>query len=240
MLLSKGGQPGPELLVFGGPSDAVLGFQDVVFGVVHDRTTLTAIDFRAGLALLPFLPMCPADLRLILRGLVGGRIVQFDRSDRKRFDRFVEEHEDDFRGLEPAIDELREREGAYRASMPDVTCHHVRLLVDPALRRSIKQGTITSWRNLGRIDDAHARRLGQGRLVFLLLYVISFVPILGKGIVKLWGNGPAREHFRRCLFSFSYLLRAMQGARIETLVDWQRQGRVGDDRVVNLVRRPAR
>ncbi|NQT17840.1 MAG: hypothetical protein HQ582_34120, partial [Planctomycetes bacterium] len=157
-------------------------------GSSHGRG-LTAIDFRAGLALLPFLPMCPADLRLIPRGLVGGRIVQFDRSDGKRFDRFVEEHEDDFRGLEPAIDELRERERAYRASMPDVTCHHVRLLVDPVLWRSIKKGAITSWRNLGRIDDAHARRLGQRRLVFLLLYVISFVPILGRRIVKLWGNG---------------------------------------------------
>ena len=45
------------------------------------RAGLTAIDFRAGLALLPFLPMSPVDFALIVRGLTRGRLVQFDRSD---------------------------------------------------------------------------------------------------------------------------------------------------------------
>ena len=40
------------------------------------RAGLTAIDFRAGLTLLPFLPMSPADFWLIVRGLCRGRIVQ--------------------------------------------------------------------------------------------------------------------------------------------------------------------
>jgi hypothetical protein len=40
---------------------------------------LTAIDFRAGLALLPFLPMSPVDFGLILKGLRRGDLVQFDR-----------------------------------------------------------------------------------------------------------------------------------------------------------------
>lgn len=204
------------------------------------RAGLTAIDFRAGLTLLPFLPMSPADFRLIPRGLLRGRIVQFDRSDRRRFDRFTEEHEDLFRGLEPAIEELREKEQAYRASMPDVTCHRFRLLVDSRLRRSIKTGAITSWRNLGRIDEQHGRRLHQARTLFLVLYVISFVPLLGKCVVRLWGNGRTREHLVKCVCSFAYLFRAMKGARIETLVMWHRQGRVSDDRVVKLVDRPAR
>jgi hypothetical protein len=44
----------------------------------------------------------------------------------------------------------------------------------------------------------------------------------------------------KCVSSAAYLVRAMKGRRIETLVAWQRQGRVGDDRVVKLVDRPVR
>jgi len=204
------------------------------------RAGLTAIDFRAGLALLPFLPMSPADFGLIVRGLCRGRIVQFDRSDPKRFRRFTEEHAEDLDGLEPAVEELRERERAYRASMPDVTAHHVRLLVDRDLRRSIKKGAITSWSHLGRIDPRHAEKLESGRLLFLLLYLLSYIPLLGKCIIKLWGNDRARAHLAKCLSSFGYLVRAMEGARIETLVVWQRRGRVSDDRAAKLVHRPVR
>jgi hypothetical protein len=42
---------------------------------------LVAVDFRAGLALLPFLPMSPGDVVLIFKGLGRGSIVQFDRGD---------------------------------------------------------------------------------------------------------------------------------------------------------------
>lgn len=204
------------------------------------RAGLTAIDFRAGLALLPFLPMSPADFWLIVRGLCRGRIVQFDRSDPKRFRRFTEEHAEELAGLEPAVEELGKRERAYRASMPDVTAHHVGLLVDPGLRGSIKRGAITSWKHLGRIDSRHAEKLEKGKLLFPLLYLLSFIPLLGKCVIKLWGNDRAREHLARCLSSCRYLLKAMEGARIETLVAWHRRGRVSDDRAVKLVHRPVR
>ena len=64
---------------------------------------LTAIDFRAGLALLPMLPMSPADFWLILRGLSRGRIAQFDRPDMERFRRFIAERREQFADLQPAI-----------------------------------------------------------------------------------------------------------------------------------------
>jgi len=48
------------------------------------RAGLTAVDFRAGLTLLPFLPMSPVDFKLIWTGLLRGRLVQFDRSDPAR------------------------------------------------------------------------------------------------------------------------------------------------------------
>ena len=201
---------------------------------------LTAVDFRAGLTLLPFLPMSPVDVRLILTGLLRGKLVQFDRSDPVQFRNFIEAHRDDFEDLQPAIEELREQEAIHRASLPDLTHHHVRLIADGRLRRSVGDGTITAWKSLGRLDDEHASSLRSRRGLFALLFVVSLVPLLGRSVVKLWGNARAREHARRCLTSFGYLWRAMRGSRIETLIVWQRQERVCDERAIRLVRRPVR
>jgi hypothetical protein len=210
-------------------------------GAEHDpRAGLTAVDFRAGLTLLPFLPMSPVDVRLILTGLLRGKLVQFDRSDPVRFQRFVEERREHFEDLRPAIEELREQEEIHRSSLPDLTHHHVRLIVDRRLRRSVGDGVITAWKSLGRLDEEHAPRLQERRGLLALLFVVSMVPLLGRFVVKLWGNARAREHARRCLSSFGYLWRAMRGSRIETLIVWQREGRVSDERALRLVHRPFR
>jgi hypothetical protein len=204
------------------------------------NTGLTAVDFRAGLTLLPFLPMSPVDFRLILSGLARGKLVQFDRSDPVRFRRFVEERREEFEDLQPAIDELQEQEAIHRASLPDVTHHHVRLVADADLRRSVGDGTIVAWKNLGKLDDEHASRLQKRRGLLALLWMVSLVPLLGGAVVKLWGNSRARDHAKRCLTSVDYLWRAMRGSRIETLVVWQREERVCGERALRLVRRPVR
>ncbi|MFW9769726.1 MAG: hypothetical protein ACFFEM_12970, partial [Candidatus Thorarchaeota archaeon] len=201
---------------------------------------LTAVDFRAGLTLLPFLPMSPVDFRLIWTGLIRGKLVQFDRSDPVRFGKFVEERRDEFEDLRPAIEELQEQEAVHRASLPDVTHHHVHLITDGELRRSVGDGAITAWKNLGKLDDEHASSLKTRRGLLALLFLVSLVPLIGGPLVKLWGNARARDHARRCLTSFGYLWRAMRGARIETLVVWQREGRVCDERALRLVHRPLR
>jgi hypothetical protein len=204
------------------------------------RAGLTAVDFRAGLTLLPFLPMSPVDVRLILTGLLRGKLVQFDRSDPVQFRKFLEEHRDDFEDLQPAIDELLEQEAIHRASLPDLTHHHVRLIADRRLRRSVGDGAITAWKSLGRLDDAHASSLQSRRGLLALLFMVSLVPLLGRSVVRLWGNARAREHARRCLTSFGYLWRAIRGSQIETLVVWQREERVCDERAMRLVHRPVR
>lgn len=201
---------------------------------------LTAIDFRAGLALLPFLPMSPADFGLILRGLRHGRVVQFDRPDARRFARFFEEHRDEFADLRPALDELERQESTYRRSVPDVTHHHVRLLTDSALRKSVREGIVTSWRHLGRIDGEHAGRLVGRPGLFTLLCIVSILPLLGRLIVKLWGLPPYRRHVGRALTSWDYLCRAMRASRIETLIRWHRGERISDERALRLVHRPVR
>ena len=201
---------------------------------------LTAIDFRAGLALLPFLPMSPADLWLIPRGLYQGRLVQFDRPDIEKFRRFIAQNPDDFADLQPAIEELERQEPIHRHSLPDITHHHFRLLTDSELRKSVKDGTITGWRHLARIDDDHAARLGRRRGMFAFLFTVSLIPLLGRFVVKLWGHTQHRMHLKRALTSWAYLCRAMRGTRIEKIIVWHRQGRTSDERALKLVHRPVR
>jgi hypothetical protein len=51
---------------------------------------LTAVDFRAGLALLPFLPMSPGDFRLIVTGIARASLVQFDRGNLQQLKQFYD------------------------------------------------------------------------------------------------------------------------------------------------------
>ena len=201
---------------------------------------LTAVDFRAGLALLPFLPMSPADVVLILRGLAHGRLVQFDRSDPERFRRFVAEHQAEFADLQPVIEELQRQERAHWDSLPDVTRHGLRLLTDRALRDSIRRGTITGWRNLGWLDPDRAVELERRRGRFRLLYALSLVPVLGGLVLKVWGSAVRREHLRRSLGSLGYLGRALRASRIENLGVWHREERASAARALRLVDRPLR
>ena len=200
---------------------------------------LTAVDFRAGLTLLFFLPMSPADVWLILRGLARGLLVQFDRCDIRRLRRYTEAR-GGFEDLEPAMAELERQDAAYRAAQPEVTRNLFRLLADRRKRRAVRSATITAWRNLGRLDERHEARLRQGRSRFGPLYALSLVPLLGARLVGLWGSDRRRLHLRKVLTSIDYLGRALRGARIEALVAWTRQGRVEADRALRLVDRPIR
>jgi len=127
---------------------------------------LTAIDFRAGLALLPVLPMSPADVRLIFTGLRRGALVQFDRGDLDRLEQFIGEHGDRFDDLRPALEELRQTDPAYRRSLIDVTHHGLRPLWDGTLRQSIIDGFVHHWQARHLVDEPHAERLRASRLAF--------------------------------------------------------------------------
>jgi len=116
---------------------------------------LTAVDFRAGLALLAYLPMSPGDLKLIAGGLVKrGALVQFDRGNVATLEAFIAERPDAFADMADALAELKTREDAYRNSLIDITHNHVRLLGSPKLWRGITAAGRTSWRVRNITDDA--------------------------------------------------------------------------------------
>ncbi len=135
---------------------------------------LTAVDFRAGLALLPYLPMSPGDVKLIVDGLRRGSLVQFDRGDVDTLAAYVDRHRDTFADMTDALDELRARERAYRASQIDITHHHVHLL-RPSLWRSISDAAVRGWRVRNITDDATTAALGRSRVKTFLFALLGFV-----------------------------------------------------------------
>lgn len=201
---------------------------------------LTAIDFRAGLALLPFLPMSPADFGLIWKGLRRGDLVQFDRGDVARLETFCRENRDSFEDLQPALAELKQRDAAYRESLPDLTHHHIRLLADRDLRSSVRRGLVNGWRVRGQVDEAHAATLNASSWRFLFCLLAGFVPFLGRLFRRAWGNSRYRRHLGRVLGSYDYMRRRLRAGRAAKLIAWQRAGRGNDDRLARLLDRPAR
>ncbi len=139
---------------------------------------LTAVDFRPGLALLPFLPMSPGDVPLIFQGLAHGSLVQFDRGDLRALAAYIEAHRHEFADLRDAYRELTELEDRRREAVLDVTHHHVRLLAGARIWRSALDQLVASWEIRGMADGACAAglRARRGRAVLFLL--LGFAPAL--------------------------------------------------------------
>ncbi len=190
---------------------------------------LMAIDFRAGLTLLPFLPMSPGDFMLILKGIARGSLVQFDRGDIRKLEKFVKAHQSDFADMAEMLDELKRCEEIYRNSIPDITHNHIRLLTSAKLRHTILDSAVTSWRVRNIIDsvslpDRPAGSFGR-RIMISLLCLISLVPLFGHAIIKFFFHADWRKHYLS-LFNPAYLDRAIRGIMIEKAVRWHRAARV--------------
>jgi len=192
---------------------------------------LTAVDFRAGLTLLPFLPMSPGDVGLILRGLARGSLVQFDRGDLKKLQAFVDENGDDFADMRPLLAELERAERVYRDSLIDVTHNHVRLLFSRSLWRQILDGAITGWRVRVLLDEDHERSF-RGKPIRTVLYgLLGLIPFVGRPMRRAWGHGDYRAHYVSLLTGAGYFKRAVAGKMAERAIDWHRAGRIVESKI---------
>ncbi|MFP4354573.1 MAG: hypothetical protein ACLFUJ_05555 [Phycisphaerae bacterium] len=157
----------------------------------NPRAGLTAVDFRAGLALLPFLPMSPGDVPLIVKGLLRGSLVQFDRPNLAKLDRFVAAHPETFEGMAGALEQLKENERIYRDSMPDITHNHIRLLSSGRLWKTMIDSAAEGYRVRGLADEKTAGLLKNSRLAtlgFTLICVVSLWALLGGAAVLAVGG----------------------------------------------------
>ena len=195
---------------------------------------LVAVDFRAGLALLPFLPMSPGDFKLIAKGFMRGSLVQFDRGDIAKLEAFVRAHSDEFADMGEMLAELKAAESVYRASIPDVTHNHIRLLYSRKLWSTMLGSAVSGWRVRKLVDEQHERKLLGNKLSTLLFVVIGLIPFLGKIIRRVWGRPDWRKHYAAMLTSGTYLRQAIRGRIAEKVIVWHRAGRVDEERAPKI------
>lgn len=199
------------------------------------ETGLVAVDFRAGLALLPFLPMSPGDFKLIGKGIARGSLVQFDRGSLEKLKTFIDTHPDDFADMAGAFQELTEAERIYRHSLPDITHNHVRLLYSRSLWATITERAVTGWEVRNLTDEKTTQKLRGNRLAIVLFALLGLIPLLGGFLRKIWGRSDYRQHYSQILTSRDYFRRALRGRMAETLILWHRAGRITSEKAPLLL-----
>jgi len=187
---------------------------------------LVAVDFRAGLALLPFLPMSPGDFKLILKGLIRGSLVQFDRGNLNKLEAFVRAHGEEFAGMKEMLKDLTTAEQIYRNSIPDISHNHLRLLYSGKLWATMLDSAVTGWQVRNLVDERHEWKFRRSTILTLLFFLIGLIPFLGKLIRRIWGQEDWRKHYAAMLKSWDYFKHAVRGRIAEKVIVWHRAGRL--------------
>ncbi len=201
---------------------------------------LCAIDFRAGLALLPWLPMSPGDFKLIFDGLFKRHsLVQFDRCNLSKLKSYLAQHPDVFDDMQPMIDELNIQDRAYRRSLLDITHHGLRPTFDRELQKDIIAGLVEGYLADDLIDEAFAEKLRKGGLRFAFFHLFGVLPILGKMIRQRWGSQAFRQHMLGIFTQPTYLKTALKARAAHDLIDWHRSGRTDEARTRKLAAKPS-
>ena len=200
----------------------------------NPSTGLVAVDFRAGLVLLPFLPMSPADFKLILQGILRGSLVQFDRGNLTKLESFVKEHHEQFADMSTMLDELKQSERIYRDSVPDITHNHIRLLCDPKLWLTVCDSAVTSWKVRNLIDEKCENKFRKDVFLAFTFFLVGLIPFLGKFIRRLWCRAEWRKHYWSMVTNRDYLQRAVYARMAEKIIDWHRAGRVDENKSLLL------
>jgi hypothetical protein len=195
---------------------------------------LMAVDFRAGLALLPFLPMSPGDFKLIVNGLGRGSLVQFDRGNIKILEAFMDANSSDFEDMRDLLDELKISEEIYRDSIPDITHNHFRYFYCQKFRTTLQQSAVTGWKVRNLIDTSVEETLRKSKLLYFIFFMLGFIPFLGGFVRKLWARDAWRKHYSGILKSIDYFKKALRGKAIESAISWHRAGRIDEDSAVRV------
>jgi len=203
-------------------------------------TGLVAMDFRAGLALLPIGPMSPGDFMLIWRGICRGSLVQFDRGDLKKLETFVLANKNEFVDMPGMLEELKAAEEIYRNSLPDITHNHLKLLYSRKLWSTILSSAIAGWKIKNTIDASAQERFLKHKSTALPFGFLGLIPILGSVLRKAWGHAQWREHYKRCFSSKEYFLKALKGKWLERVMSWLREGRIAEEEAPVLAHSPGR
>lgn len=195
---------------------------------------LVAVDFRAGLALLPFLPMSPGDFKLIFKGLFRGSLVQFDRGSIKKLRKYIDLYPEYFSDMKWQFNELVKQEKIYRNSLLDITHNHLKILFSHTLWKNILLSSVQGWQIKHLITQEAAEKLKKFKLLSFLLYIIGFIPFLGKYFIKLFCNKFWRNHYFKMIYNWKYLFRALKATSAEKCIKWFRDGRINEKKATAI------
>jgi hypothetical protein len=193
---------------------------------------LVAVDFRAGLALLPFLPMSPGDFKLIFQGLFRGSLVQFDRGSITKLERFVYKNKEHFHDMFHLLEELKQLENMYRNSTLDITHNHIRLFYSKKLWSTMLSSCKTGLKIQNLLDEKAEKNL-QNSFFLFWIFLLSLIPVLGNFFVKLLCHSKWRMHYVS-LFKPKYFAKALKGMAAEKAINWYRQGRVCESKIKKI------
>jgi len=195
---------------------------------------LVAVDFRAGLALLMFLPMSPGDFKLIVKGLGRGSLVQFDRGSIGQLERFIEAHRNDFTDMRDMLDELKACERIYRDSVPDITHNFARLFYSRRLWSTLFDSAVNGWKVRNVVDDSQAQKLSLSKSLTVWFYLMGLIPFYGMSFQRIWGHADWRKHYKSMATSWDYLRRAFRGRAAEKTIVWHRAERIDTARALSI------
>jgi len=201
---------------------------------------LTAVDFRPGLVLLPFLPMSPGDFSLIAKGIMRGSIVQFDRGDVSKLESFVFANPEHFADMRGMLDELKADEKIYRSSVPDFAQNDIRLFYDGKLWSKILAGSITGWKVRNLIDDEGETKLRGKKSRAVMFLLLGLIPFLGTIFRRLWARSDWRSHYKTMFTNRDYFGRAVRGKIFEKTIGWYRGGRISISQTLRIYDQPWR
>jgi hypothetical protein len=198
---------------------------------------LVAVDFRAGLALLPFLPMSPGDIKLIAKGLTRGSLVQFDKGDILKLEQFINKNKNEFADMGQMLEELKALDRVYRESLPDITHNHFRLLYKRRLWATIFKSAVTGYKVRNLIDTPCEKKLNESKSLTFLFFLMGIVPFLGPFLRKVWCRDDWRRHYKKMLTSWDYFCRAVRGKFAEETIGWYRAGRIDGRKALMLIQK---
>lgn len=186
---------------------------------------LVAVDFRAGLALLAFLPMSPGDFKLIAQGIKRGSLVQFDRGDLTVLKTYIDNHKEHFADMSGLYEQLVAAEAIYRNSVPDIT-HNGFKIFTGKLWATIFDSAANGWKVQNIIDEQGLAKLKAGRFKTFIFILIGLLPLLGRVLRKFWCHQQWRRHYISLLTSFEYFCKSLNAKIFEMLERWHRAGRI--------------
>jgi hypothetical protein len=179
------------------------------------------LDRRPG---LPGFITSPGDFILLPKAILRGSLPPFDRINFKKLRAWAKAP--DRQRWDALLDRLEELDRRYRDGQLDLFGHHVRLIYDGKLLRSIWNSRLNCWKRAERIDARTQERLKKNSFLMLIHIFVVLIPFLGRHLQKIIGNGEWRKCIADFFFDGNYRSKVFFEARAYRIKIWLLESRI--------------